>query len=437
MDIPRKCDVVVIGGGPAGSSAATLLRHKGYDVVVLEKRRHPRYNVGESLIPHFWKYTDALGVTGKVEAEDFTKKAGGTHAWHGVIRQLAFKDFGYARPALHVERDRFDQILLDHAREQGAQVFEEVSAAKVDLNGGEGVTVTYRTAGEEASGEIACRFVVDASGQGAVIAKQLGIRVMDEGFRFMSVWGYFTGSKYVGADGRAHGFEDLRAVPPTTFVSSVGELGEWGWAWHIPLRESTSVGLVVPIEHLKRIKTTDKGLQEYFLRKCSETVYLNRLLEHARLSDGSIRMMRDYAYRPVQLAGPGFFLIGDAAAFIDPIFSIGVVLGMYSASMTVWAIDRSLKHPGTTAKNQAIYANQFRGRLEVSRALALPRYRGTGEATDVAKQAIQFQSSIEQELMYVVSVVTTRADNFTEVAEKIDGQKIVSDRYRELKEIIF
>ncbi len=437
MDIPRKCDVVVIGGGPAGSSAATLLRHKGYDVVVLEKRRHPRYNVGESLIPHFWKYTDALGVTGKVEAEDFTKKAGGTHAWHGVIRQLAFKDFGYTRPALHVERDRFDQILLDHAREQGAQVFEEVSAGKVDLNGGERVTVTYRTTDEKASGQIVCRFVVDASGQGAVIAKQLGIRVMDEGFRFMSVWGYFTGSKYVGADGRAHGFEDLRAVPTTTFVSSVGELGEWGWAWHIPLRESTSVGLVVPIEHLKRIKTTDKGLQEYFLRKCSETMYLNRLLEHARLCDGSIRMMRDYAYRPVQLTGPGFFLIGDAAAFIDPIFSIGVVLGMYSASMAAWAIDRSLRHPATTAKNQAIYSSQFQGRLEVSRALALPRYRGIGEATDVAKQAIQFQSAIEQELMYVVSVVTTRADNFTEVAEKIDGQKIVSERYRELKEIIF
>lgn len=437
MHIPRECDVVVIGGGPSGSTAATLLRQKGYDVVLLEKHRHPRYVVGESLIPHFWKYADILGVTKKMEEEAFIKKAGGTHAWHGVIRQLAFADFGYTRPALHVERDRFDQILLEHSREQGAQVFEDVSATKVDLNGGERVTVSYRAAGDEATDKIACRFVIDASGQAAVIAKQLGMRVMDEGFRFMSVWGYFTGSKYVAAGGRAHTFDHVREIPPTTFISSVGELGEWGWSWHIPLRESTSVGLVVPIEHLKRIKATDKGLEEYFLRKCYETQYLDRLLEHATFCEGSTRMIRDYSYRPAQLSGPGFFLTGDAAAFIDPIFSIGVVLGMYSAYMATWAIDRSFKNPRQTARNQAIYASHFLGRLEVSRSLALPRYQGIGDVSDLARQAVQFQSQMEQELMYVVSVVTTRSDNFAALAQTKNGQQLASARFRELQEITF
>jgi flavin-dependent dehydrogenase len=437
MRIPRTCDVVVVGGGPSGSTAATLLRQKGYDVVLLEKQRHPRYVVGESLIPHFWKYTDMLGATKKIEAEGFIKKAGGTHAWHGTIRQLAFADFGYTRPALHVERDRFDHILLEHSREGGAQVFEDVSVTRVDLNGGERVTVAYRVGDDEATGHITCRFVVDGSGQGAVIAKQLGMRVIDDGFRFMSVWGYFTGSKYVAAGGRAYAFEHVRDVPPTTFISSVGDLGEWGWSWHIPLRQSTSVGLVVPIEHLKRIKATDRGLEEYFLRNCYETPYLGRLLEHARYCEGSTRMIRDYSYRPAQLSGPGFFLTGDAAAFIDPIFSIGVVLGMYSAYMATWAIDRSFRDPSQTARYQAIYARHFLGRLEVSRSLALPRYQGVGDASDLARLAVHFQSQMEQELMYVVSVVTTRSDNFAELAQGRDGQRLISGRYRELQDIVF
>jgi flavin-dependent dehydrogenase len=437
MDLPRKCDVVVIGGGPSGSMAGTLLSRKGYDVVLLEKQRHPRYIVGESLIPHFWKYTDMLGATSKIEAESFIKKAGGTHAWHGVIRQLAFKDFGYTRPALHVERYRFDQILLDHAKEQGVRVFEEVAATSVDFDHGEGVTVSYRPAGETKGGQIAARFVVDASGQGAVIAKQLGIRVIDEGFRFMSVWGYFEDSKYVAADGKAHPFSEVRATPPTTFVSSVGELGEWGWSWHIPLRDTTSVGLVVPMDHLKRIKKDEGGLEEYFLRTCYESPYLSRLLEPARFTEGSVRIIRDYAYRPVKLAGPGFFLVGDAAAFIDPIFSIGVVLGMYSATLAAWSIDHTFRDPSQEARTQAIYAGQFERRLEVSRSLALPRYRAVGDASEVARLGFQLQSSMEQELMYVVSVVTTRADNFTEVAHTTQGEAIRSARFRELDEIAF
>ncbi len=111
-DIPPRCDVVVIGGGPAGSIAATLLAQKGYEVVLFERERHPRYRVGESLIPHFWKYCDMVGVSEKILADGFIQKAGGTTIWGGVVRQMGFKDFGYGRPALHVERDRLDQILL-------------------------------------------------------------------------------------------------------------------------------------------------------------------------------------------------------------------------------------------------------------------------------------------------------------------------------------
>ena len=431
MQVPKRCDVVVIGGGPAGSMAATLLSQKGYEVVLLEKSKHPRYIVGESLIPYFWKYCDIAKVTGKIEAEGFIKKSGGTQIWDGVIRQLTFKDFGYARGALHVERDRFDHILLEHAREQGVQVFEEISVLKAELDNGERSGVTYRAGGEQIPGEISCRFIVDASGQSAVIARQLGIRVIDEGFRFMSVWGYFKDSRYVALGGKAHPFEDLRDVPTTTFVASIGE---WGWAWHIPLRESTSVGLVMPVEQLKAIKQSDEDLEKYFLRTCHDTPILNRLLEEARYCEGSFHVIRDYSYRPTQLAGPGFFLVGDAAAFIDPIFAVGIVLGMHSAYIAAWAIDRCFADADRVADNQAIYSHLFQGRLEMSRSLALPRYGVGANATGLARNFVPYQAYLEQELMYVVAVMTTRSENFLELAQR---QNITSDKYRMLEQITF
>ncbi len=434
MNIPNKCDVVVIGGGPAGSTIGSMLSQKGYHVVLFDKAKHPRYTVGESLIPHFWKYCEYIGVDKKIEAEGFIQKSGGTVIWNDVIRQMQFKDFGYSRPAYHVERDRFDHILLEHAREQGVQVFEEVAVLKTNLNGAGNSSVVYRPNGEKKSGEISCRFVVDASGQGAVIAKQLGIRQIDEGFRFMSIWGYFKDSKYVAADGKAYDFKYLRSIPPTTFVSNIDR---WGWMWHIPQRENTSIGMILPQEKMKEIKSSDEALEQYFLRKCYELPYMKRLLANASYCDGSFHIIRNYSYRPTQLAGPGYFLIGDAAAFVDPIFSIGVVLAMYSAYLASWAIDRSFKKPDRTEINQKIFAKQYNARLDASRALALPRYGLSDEEDQRVKTSIQFETSLEQELMYVVSTLTTRSENFVEMSSSEDGPTITSDKYRVIEEIAF
>ncbi|MGH2976729.1 MAG: FAD-dependent oxidoreductase, partial [Solirubrobacterales bacterium] len=102
--VPQSCDVVVIGGGPAGSLAATYLTGKGYSVALFEKEKHPRYQVGESLLPDVWKYCDAAGVSDAIAGEGFLRKAGGSVDWNGEMRRLSFSDFGYTRPALHVER---------------------------------------------------------------------------------------------------------------------------------------------------------------------------------------------------------------------------------------------------------------------------------------------------------------------------------------------
>jgi len=434
MNIPKHCDVVVIGGGPGGSTAATALSQMGYEVALFDKARHPRYNVGESIIPHFWKYCEQIKVDKKIEEEGFITKSGGTVIWNGVIRQVAFKDFGYKRPALHVERDRLDYILLEHAREQGAQIFEEVAVINANLDDGEKIGVRYRPNGEKTSDEIACRFIIDASGQHAVIARQLGIRVIDDEFRFMSIWGYFNDSKYFAADGKAHRFEERRAIPPTTFVSNIDG---WGWLWHIPQRESTSVGLVLPQEQMKAIKESDEALEQYFLRRCREIPYLNRLLENAKYCEGSFHVIRDYSYRPTEVAGPGFFLVGDAAAFTDPIFSIGVVMAMYSGSLATWAIDRTLKNPRRAADSRAYFTKQFQTRLETSRALALPHYGCKDKEIEMVKTELQWETSLEQELMYVVSKLTTRSENFVEMSRDLEGGVTTSNKFRVLEEISF
>lgn len=434
MNLPERCDVVVVGGGPAGSMTAAFLAQRGYDVVLVEKQRHPRYMVGESLIPQFWKYCDLAGVTEKIRAEGFVQKQGGTVVWNGVIRQTAFRDFGYTRPALHVERDRFDLILLDHARSQGARIFEQVTVTDVDLERGGQVDVTYRPAADPAQGRIACRYVVDASGQSALIGRKLGIRVHDEEYPFMSVWGYFNGSRYVALDGKAHAFDELQHTPPTTFVSSTDG---WGWCWHIPLRQTTSVGLVVPLELMKSEKPGDEALQEYFLRRCAQIPHLNRLLEPAEYCQGSLHVLRPYSYRPKQLCGPGFFLVGDAAAFIDPVLSEGCLLAMFSAYMAAWAIDRSFRDQDRGDDYQALFTRQFAGRYQVGHALMLTDYGDASRVDSTIGKSLMFDSGREQELMYVALKMAGRERNLLRMVKPEDRQRVAVEKYRTLEAIEF
>lgn len=431
------CDVVVIGGGPSGSLAATYLTQKGYDVVLLERAKHPRPHVGESLLPHVWRYCDEAGVSAKIEAEGFTKKAGGTVVWKDMISQVGFKDFGHTRPSLHVERDRFDHILLTHAAETGATVCEEVAVTNVDFSDEPQPIVHYRRLADRTTGSIACRFVVDASGQSSVIAKQLGTRVLDEGFRFASLWGYFDNSKYISTDGRAYPFERLNEIPTTTFVTWIPDSGDWGWVWHIPLRDKTSVGLILPVDQLKAAKADGETWESYFLKKCGEIPYLKELLAEATYHEKSVAGVQDYSYRSTQLAGPGYFLVGDAAGFIDPIFSAGVIIGMYSAYTAAWSIDQCFKKPDRTAQYQTLYSKQLEGRLEVARSLALPGYRSGNHASELARAMVTFESKSEQALMATVSQMTTRADNFFYLIEddKVDETQFHERRYRVLERL--
>jgi len=434
MQIPAQCDVVVIGGGPAGSTASALLARKGYDVVLVDSLRHPRPVVGESLLPHLWKFLDGVGATAVVEKEDFIVKSGGTTVWNGMIRQVNFSDFGFNRPGLHVERDRLDFLLLENAKEKGAQVYEGVTAKSVMFADGRAAGIRYSGGDGAVSGEISAKFVVDASGQKAVISRQMGFRVIDEDFRFVSLWGYHKDSQYVALDGSAHPFSEVRKVKPTTFVCS---LGNWGWCWHIPLRESTSVGLIIPLEDFKKAKVADSDLEQYYLDTCYSDPWLSRLLEGSEYIPGRFGVIRDYSYVPTTLSGPGFCIIGDAAAFVDPIFSVGCILAMYGGNVAAWTIDRSLMRPAGEENYRAVFNRQYTGFYEVARAMALPGSATSAHSLDLARRHVSFQTSNEQKLMYSAALMTVRENNFHALAGFTDSEHAIWNKTKELADIRF
>lgn len=432
--IPRSADVIVIGGGPAGSTAANMLATKGHDVVLVEQAKHPRPVVGESVLPHFWKYADALGATEDIERAGFIRKSGATGIWADRIRQLKLADFGYTRPALHVERDEFDHILLRVAERRGAKVFEQVGVRKVHLEGEDtGVTCNDRLTGEEV--RIAAPFIVDASGQAAVIARQLGFRQFDKDLRFMSTWGYYENSDYIAEGGSIHPFSERRDVRPTTLQLGIGD---WGWAWHIVQKELTSVGLVLAPTQAPEFKASGATLEERFANTCSRLPVLSTLLKHARLVPNSVEAIKDFAYHPTVLSGEGWYLTGDAAAFVDPVNSAGVITALYSGSAAATSIDASLRRPARKAYYSQIYATLLRQRLALFRIAALPAgVNSYPEDIEIAAQGAQLDSAREQELLYVQTEVMNRSENLAPIhARNSRLNYFASTNYRALSRLI-
>lgn len=417
--LPDRADIVVIGGGPAGSTAAAELAMQGRDVVLIDKQHHPRETVGESVLPSAWKYFDRLGVSEEI-ARRFTRKAGGVVVWGDQISEIAFKDFGYTRPGLHVERDEFDDLLLRNAAAKGARVFEGIRAESV-IPGDAPLVVTVDDQG--AAHTIACRQVIDASGQAALMGRLTGSRQVNPEFRFVALWGYFADSRYFGAGGIARDFAEIPQHPPLTFVT---RLSGWGWSWHIPMKRVTSVGLVIPIDEYKRDLPGHASLEAYFLARCLATPNLRDLLAGARMVDGGVRMMRDFSYTCDVLSGPGFLVTGDAAGFIDPIFSIGVVLALYAGHLAAWAAGRMLDRPAGAAGTRALFDSQMKGRAQLAHAMALP-----GVAKDPSAPArayFDYFSANEKALMWSAASMTTRSDNVVRAASGAAGPEVLRRR---------
>jgi geranylgeranyl reductase family protein len=349
-------DAIVIGGGPSGSAAATRLAQRGHRVLLLEKEQFPRFHIGESMLPCSLPLIEQLGAMPRLKAADFLPKYAAEFVTaDGLVkRRYAFRDglVQGAPSAYEVDRSEFDQLLLDNAAEQGVDVRQGAQVIRFDLDAKPGVSVTARLEdGSELTFQ--AQMLIDASGQASMLAGRLGLREMDQELKNFAVFSHYEGA--ARASGEEEGDISVVLVPG-------------GWWWVIPLRNNrTSVGLVGPSRQLRGQKPDEA----YFNEQIASIPYLReRLASATRVAP--VRSVSDYSYVSRKLVGDRFVLIGDAAAFIDPVFSTGVYLGLVGAFRAAEAVDAALRagnfersrfisYERETQKNVATYRRFVKG----------------------------------------------------------------------------
>lgn len=355
--VSEQVDVIVIGAGPGGSVAATRLAQRGHSVLALERRDFPRFHIGESLLPSCLVTLRKLGILETVLAEGWVRKYGGEFSFDfGLHLRFPFTDQGPGRypNAIQVERARFDHVLMRCARDAGATVLEGANVTDLLIEDGRVTGVTYEHEGKQHT--VRASFVIDAGGRASKVARTFGLRKPIEKLRMVAVFRHFSGL----VEANNPGFEgDIM----------VGAHQD-GWVWGIPIRPGTiSIGAVMPRTVLK-----DRDPEEVLGE------HLSRATRVAQRATGTcpaseVRVETDYCYYADTVTGPGWLMVGDAACFLDPIFSGGVTLATTTGLRAADTVDRMLREPALETELGEAYSSFLKTGYDTYARLIYAHYR--------------------------------------------------------------